>query len=68
MFQQYTVFMPYYGLFFNSDHHIRDLWWRSHCAHYYLWILPLCALLLCSMTHDITMGDDVAKDDPLWWT
>ncbi len=30
------------------------------CAHYFLSILPLCALLLCSMTHyDITMGHDV---------
>ncbi len=33
------------------------------CAHYFLWILPLCALLLCSMTHyDITMAHDVARD------
>ncbi len=24
------------------------------CAHYILWRLPLCALLLCSMTHYIT--------------
>ncbi len=28
----------------------------------YLWILPLCALLLCSMTHyDITMAHDVPR-------
>ncbi len=34
------------------------------CAHYFLWILPLCALLLCSMTHyDITLWHhDGAKD------
>ncbi len=37
------------------------------CAHYFLWILPLCALLLCSMTHsDITMGHDVVRDAALW--
>ncbi len=38
------------------------------CAHYFfVWILPLCALFLCSMTHyDITMADDVARDAPLW--
>ncbi len=37
------------------------------CAHYLLWILPLCALLLCSMTHyDITMAHDIARDAPLW--
>ncbi len=37
------------------------------CAHYFLWILPLCALLICSMTHyDITMGHDVVRDAPLW--
>ncbi len=35
----------------------------------FLWILPLCALLLCSMTHyDITMGHDVDRDAPLWHT
>ncbi len=41
---------------------------RDHpCAHYFLWILPLCALLLCSMTHyDITMDYDVVRDAPLW--
>ncbi len=34
--------------------------------HYFLWILPLCALLLCSMTHyDITMAHDVGRDAPL---
>ncbi len=33
----------------------------------FLWILPLCALLLHSMTHyDITMGHDVVRDAPLW--
>ncbi len=33
----------------------------------FLWILPLCALLLCSMTHyDITMGHDVVRGAPLW--
>ncbi len=33
------------------------------CAHYFLWRLPLCTLLLHSMTHyDITMGNDVARD------
>ncbi len=32
------------------------------CAHYILW-LPLCILLLCSMTHhDITMGNNIARD------
>ncbi len=32
-------------------------------AHYFLWILPLCTLHLCSMTHyDITMGNDVDRD------
>ncbi len=32
------------------------------CAHYFLWILPLCALLLCSMTHyDMTMAHDIAR-------
>ncbi len=32
-------------------------------AHYVLWILPLYALLLYSMTHyDITMGHDVVRD------
>ncbi len=37
------------------------------CAHYFLWILPLCALHLCSMTHyDITMAHDVARDASLW--
>ncbi len=37
------------------------------CAHYFLWILPLCALLLSSMTHyDITMAHDIARDAPLW--
>ncbi len=37
------------------------------CGHYCLWILPLCALRLCSMTHyDITMAHDVARDAPLW--
>ncbi len=35
--------------------------------HYDMWRLPLCALLLCSMTHyDITMGHDIANDVPLW--
>ncbi len=29
----------------------------------FLWRLPLCALLLCSMDHDdFTMGHDVARD------
>ncbi len=33
----------------------------------FLWILPLCAQLLCSMTHyDITMAHDVGRDAPLW--
>ncbi len=33
------------------------------CAHYFVWILPLCVLRLCSMTHyDITMAHDVARD------
>ncbi len=37
------------------------------CAHYFLWILPLCALPLCSMTHyDITMGHDIVRNAPLW--
>ncbi len=46
------------SLISNGDH---------PCAHYFLWILPLCALLLCSMTHyDITMAHDVARDAPLW--
>ncbi len=37
------------------------------CAHYFLWILALCALLLCSMIHyDITMAHDVGSDAPLW--
>ncbi len=32
-------------------------------AHNFLRILPLCTLLLCSMTYyDITMGNDVARD------
>ncbi len=36
------------------------------CAHYVLWMLPLCALLLCSMTHyDITMVHNVVMDAPL---
>ncbi len=31
--------------------------------HYFLWIIPLRTLLLCSMTHyDITMGIDFARD------
>ncbi len=31
-------------------------------AHYFLWILPMCALPLRSMTHyDITMAHDVAR-------
>ncbi len=58
--------MPYNGLH-SRDLYILDLQWRSRCAHYFLWILPLCALVLCSMTHyDITMDYDVAKDAPLW--
>ncbi len=33
------------------------------CALYVLWILPVCALLLCSMTHyDTTMGHDIVRD------
>ncbi len=29
------------------------------CVQYVLWKLPLCALLLCSLTHyDITVGND----------
>ncbi len=29
--------------------------------------VPLCALLLCSMTHyDITMDHDIGKDAQLW--
>ncbi len=33
------------------------------CAHYFLWILPVCALLLCSMTHyDIRMAHAIARD------
>ncbi len=33
----------------------------------FLWILPICALLLRSMTHyDITMGHDIVRDAPLW--
>ncbi len=37
------------------------------CAHYFSWRLPLCALLLCSMTkYDTTMGTLVARDAPLW--
>ncbi len=33
------------------------------CVHYFLWRLPLCALLLCSMTHyDIKIGNNVARD------
>ncbi len=53
--------MPYYGLF-SSDFHIRD----HPCAHYFLWILPLYALLLCSMAHyDTTMALDIARDAPL---
>ncbi len=36
------------------------------CAHYILWILPLCALRLCCMNHyDITMAHEVARDAPL---
>ncbi len=32
------------------------------CAHYVLWILPMCALLLCSMTlYDITMAHEVGR-------
>ncbi len=62
----YNLTMPYYGLF-SRDLHILDLWQRSRCTHYFLWILPMCALFLCSMTHyDITIGHDVAKDAPLW--
>ncbi len=39
------------------------------CAHYFLWLLPLYALLLCSMTHhDITMAHDVARGAPLWYS
>ncbi len=56
----------YYSLF-SRDLHVLELQWRSPCSHYFLWRLPLCALLLCSMTHyDIKMGDDVAMDAPLW--
>ncbi len=52
--------MPYYGLF-SCDLHILDLQWRSHCADYVLWIIPLYALLLGFMTHyDITMGHEIA--------
>ncbi len=37
------------------------------CAPFFLGILPLCALLLCSITHyDITMAHDIARDVPLW--
>ncbi len=33
-------------------------------VHYFIWILPLCALPLSSITHyDITMGNDVARND-----
>ncbi len=47
------------SLIFSGDH---------PCAHYFLWILPLCALLLCSMTHyDITMGNDVVRDVAQQW-
>ncbi len=36
------------------------------CTHYFLWRLPLCTLLLCSMTHyDITMGHNISGDAPL---
>ncbi len=32
-------------------------------VHYFLWRLPLCQLLSCSMTqYDITMGNDIASD------
>ncbi len=59
--------MPYYGLF-SRDRHILDIQWRSPlCSLLFLWILPLCALLLCSITHyDITMSHDVVMDAPLW--
>ncbi len=44
--------MPYYGLFLHNI-----LYTHLH------WILPLCVLRLCSMTHyDITMGNDIARD------
>ncbi len=50
-------YMPYYGLF-SHDLPILDLQWRS----------PLCSLrallLLCSMTHDITMGHDIITKLP----
>ncbi len=37
------------------------------CAHFFLWILPLCAQLLYSKTHyDITMVHDAVRDAPLW--
>ncbi len=33
------------------------------CAYYFLCRLPLCVLLVCSMTHyDITMGSDIARE------
>ncbi len=52
--------MPYYGLF-SRDLHILDLQWRSPLCS--LWILPLCALHLCSMTHyDITVAHDIATN------
>ncbi len=37
--------------------------WDYPCEHYFLWRLPLWALLLCSITHyDITMGNDIARN------
>ncbi len=58
--------MPYYALF-SRDLHILDLQWRSPLCSILLWIFPLSAPLLFSMTHyDITMAHDIARDTPLW--
>ncbi len=55
--------MPYYGLFLRNILYTDFPLDITPVVHYCLWILPLCTLLLCSMTHyDITMGNDVAMD------
>ncbi len=55
------TFIAMYNGLFSHDLHILNLY-----THYILWKLPLCALVLCSMTHyDITMGHNIASRDAL---
>ncbi len=54
--------MPYYGLF-PCDRHTQISSGDLSCERYFLWRLPLWALLLCPMAHyDLTIGYDIARD------